>query len=134
MSKGEKNNKENIYSENNKEELINKNSKNIKCSKKITESNNIKDNIKNIKNSNENKDEDNKFWKNKLINSLVKFILNIILGFFIYLVVGVEFGFFNSIYCQPTDGESNNNVDSNKDNKIASENKDVKGKGKEADS
>jgi hypothetical protein len=70
----------------------------------------------------------------KLINSLVKFILIIILGLFIYLVVGVEFGYFNSIYCQPTDGESNNNVDSNKDNKIASENKDVKGKGKEADS
>jgi hypothetical protein len=102
------------------------NSKKIKCSN----SNNIKDN----KNSNENKDEDNKLLKNKLINRLVKFILSIILGLVIYLVVGAELGYFNTIYCEPTDGDSTNKLDSNKDNKSGSENKDVKGKAKEADS
>ena len=92
---------------------------------KITSS---KDNNINI---NDNKDEDNKVLKNKLSNKLVKFIINIILGLFIYLWVGIEFGFFNTIYCDSTDGDNNNTVDSNKNNKSASENKDVKGKNKE---
>ena len=130
-SKEEKKDKIKIDSENDKEKKINNSSTNIECSTNFKESNNIKENIKNIikdnKNSNENKDK-----KNKFINRLVKFIINIILGLIIYLVVGVEFGYFNGIYCEPTDGESNNNVNSNKDNKITSENKDVKGK--EADS
>ena len=75
---------------------------------------------------------DNKLLNNFWINKLVKFIINIILVLLIYLVVGIEFGYFEAIYCEPTDSESNNNVNSNKDNKITSENKDVKGK--EADS
>jgi hypothetical protein len=93
----------------------------------INKNNEIKSS-KDINNINENKDGDNKLLKNKLINRLVKFILNIILGLFIYLWIGIEFGFFNTIYCDSTDGESSNNVDSNKNNKSASENKDVKGK------
>ena len=68
--------------------------------------------------------------KDNFINKLVKFILNIVLGLFLYLLVGVEFGYFNTIYCEPTDGESNNNVDRNKDNKSVTENKEVKGKEK----
>ena len=71
--------------------------------------------------------------KDKFINKLVKFILNAVLGLFLYLLVGVEFGYFNTIYCEPTDGESNNNVDSNKDNKSVTENKEVKGKEKKDD-
>ena len=118
-SKEEKKDKIKIDSENDKEKKINNSSTNIECSTNFKESNNIKENIKNIikdnKNSNENKDK-----KNKFINRLVKFIINIILGLIIYLVVGVEFGYFNGIYCEPTDGESNNNVNSNKDNFIAS--------------
>jgi hypothetical protein len=55
------------------------------------------------------------------MNKLVKFILNIILVLVIYFLVGAEFGYFDTIYCQPTDGESNNNVDSNKDNKDVKE-------------
>jgi hypothetical protein len=87
---------------------------------------------------NENKISENNMKliiKKNLINKLVKIIINIIKGLFIYLVVVDLFGFFNIIYCQPMDGESssnsNNNVDSNKNNKIDSENKDVKGKSKE---
>jgi hypothetical protein len=118
-SKEEKKDKIKIDSENDKEKKINNSSTNIECSTNFKESNNIKENIKNIikdnKNSNENKDK-----KNKFINRLVKFIINIILGLIIYLVVGVEFGYFNGIYCEPTDGESNNNVNSNKDDFIAS--------------
>ena len=88
-----------------------------------------------IKNKGFNKDKGGNhsepIMKNKLSNKLVKFIINIILGLFIYLWVGIEFGFFNTIYCDSTDGDNNNTVDSNKNNKSASENKDVKGKNKE---
>jgi hypothetical protein len=104
-------------------EIVKNKSTKIKCS---TDINNI----------NDNKDEDNKLLNNILINSnrLVKFILKIIMGLFIYLWVGIEFGFFNTIYCDSTDGESNTNVDSNKNIKSVSENNDVKGKNKEGDS
>lgn len=84
---------------------------------------------------------DNKLLNNFWINKLVKFIINIILVLLIYLVVGIEFGYFEAIYCEPTDSESSNNVDNNKDNKNENkndnkndnnnDNKDVKGKGKE---
>jgi hypothetical protein len=123
VSKGIDNDKGDIHSEPIMKDIVNNKNNKIKSSKDI---NNI----------NDNKDEDNKLLKNKIINSnrLVKFILNIILGLFIYLCVGIEFGFFNTIYCDSTDGESNNNVDSNKNNKSASENKDVKGKDKEDNS
>jgi hypothetical protein len=80
-------------------------------------SSSISNNKKCINKNKDNKDEDNKFWINKLMNNLVKISLNIILVLVIYFLVGIEFGFFNSIYCQPMDGESNNNIDSNKDNK-----------------
>jgi len=92
---------------------------NIKCSKEINY-------------INDNKDEDNKVLKNNLINRIVKIILNIILGLFLYLWIGLEFGFFKTIYCGDPDGESNNNVDSNKN--VKSVNKEVKGKDKEDDS
>lgn len=101
-----------------KEIVKNNSSKIIKCSKDI---NNINDN------NNKDKDEENKLLKNKLINSnrLVKIILKIIMGLFIFLWGGLEFGYFNTIFCDPTDGEST---------KIASENKDGKGKEKQGDS
>jgi hypothetical protein len=105
MSKGIIKDKEGNNSEPIMKEIVNnKSSKNIKCSKDI------------------------KLLKNKLINSnrLVKVIINIIMGLFIFLGVGLEFGFLNTIFFDSTDGESNNNVDSNKSNQSASANKNVK--------
>lgn len=105
MSKGIIKDKEGNNSEPIMKEIVNnKSSKNIKCSKDI------------------------KLLKNKFINSnrLVKVIINIIMGLFIFLGVGLEFGFLNTIFFDSTDGESNNNVDSNKSNQSASANKNVK--------
>lgn len=75
----------------------------------------------------------NNFDNAKIIKKVVKFIKKFIICGSIWIGVVLGFGYFNSIYCEPTDGASNNSGGTNTDKQIDTGNNIVKEKSESDD-